>query len=347
MNTLLIHHIMRKDKYKDVDILFKVNISTLKQVDNRMKKYEFVKNIINNVFLHKTTRNLFIDFIGEYNSILFLFDRIKLKYKFKNYKRPVIPFSLTLIPMKDIPSNKHIHILHNNNIYDFYLEDLKHIYMNAITFSDYLILKPYIPRNPFTNVHFSLHHMINTIRIMIKHIDVHPLLYSFYACGCNINLYIMTNKVRLQEIAVTKYLKQLHHQILFKKLCDLIFKYLRYRCNRYRVSEQDMKDIIQMGMKSLHYYYYTYYFSISDKYNNYIPIVTSNLFRIIETYTFIFHKNKFLKVKRKFPSSHNDPESDTESDTDPESDTESDTDYDELPDLISSSSDDDDVEIHL
>ena len=139
---------MRKDKYKDVDVLFKVNISTLKEINSRKKKYEFIKNIINNVFISKANRDLLIDFVSEYNSILFLFDRVKHRYKFKTYKHAIIPFSLTLIPMEDIPREKRISILHDDNIYDFYLEDLKGIYMNAITFSDFLIVKPYLPRNP-------------------------------------------------------------------------------------------------------------------------------------------------------------------------------------------------------
>jgi hypothetical protein len=342
MNAILIQHIMRKNKYKDVDILFKVNISTLKEVDNRKKKYEFMKNIINNVFIQKKTRDLFIDFIGEYNSILFLMDRVKYKYKFKTYKRPVIPFSLTLIPMKDISREKRICILQKDNIYDFYLEDLKGIYMNAITFSDFLIIKPYIPLNPFTNIQFSLHHMINVLRKMIRQIDIHPLLYSFYSCGCNLELYIRENKVKLQEMAVAKYMKQLHHHILFKKLCDLIFKFIRYRCNKSRVSEVDMKSITKMGMKSLHYYYYTYYYNISDRYKDYAPKLVSNLFRIVEAYTFTFHKNKIYKVKRRLASIHTVETSDTEyysSESESESESES-------PDLLSSE-DDDEIEINL
>lgn len=358
MNSVLVQHIMRKDKYKDVDVLFKVNISTLKEINSRKKKYEFIKNIINNVFISKANRDLLIDFVSEYNSILFLFDRVKHRYKFKTYKHAIIPFSLTLIPMEDIPREKRISILHDDNIYDFYLEDLKGIYMNAITFSDFLIVKPYLPRNPFTNVQFSLHHMMNSLRKMIRETNIHPLLFSFYACGCDINLYIRENKVKLQEMAVTKYMNHLHHQILFKKLCDLIFKFIRYRCNRARVCEKDMKDIIQMGMKSLHYYYYTYYYSISDKYQEYTPKLISNLSRIVDTYRFTFHKNKVYRVKHKLQSSNMNSSvdtietvdmSDTEyySSSSESDDTESEID---LPDLISSDDEDDyddDVEISL
>jgi hypothetical protein len=337
MNTLLIQYIMRKEKYKDVDIIFKV---TIQDVDNRKKKYEYIKNIINNVFIPKATRDLFIDFLSEYNSILFLIDRVKYKYKFKTYKRPVIPFSLTLIPMKDIPREKRICLLHNDSIYDFYLEDLKGIYMNAITFTDFLIVKPYIPRNPFTNIQFSLHHMINSLRKMIGEVNIPQLLYSFYACGCDIELYTRENKVKLQEIAVTKYMKQLHPQILFKKLCDLIFKFIHHRCYRSRVSETDMKDIIQMGMKSLHYYYYTYYYNVSDKYQEYAPKLVSNLCRIVDAYRFTFHRNK-LRIKRKLSTNLQDTSDISESESD---DTESETD---LSYNVSSESENDDFIVSL
>ena len=321
MNALLVENIMRKDKYKDVNIIF---TSTVKDMNNIRKKYEYINNIINNVFISKVSHELFIDFLGEYNSILFLVDRVKYKYKMKMYKRQIIPFSLTLIPIRDIPINKRICLLQDDSIYDLYLDDLKSIYINALTFTDFLVVKPYIPRNPFTNVPFSLHHMINSIRKMVREIEIHPLLYSFYTCGCNLNLYIKANVDKLQEMAVTKYINQLHPQILFKKLCDIIFKLVHYRCNRSRVSDTYIKDIVDMGMKSLHYYYYTYYYGMSDKYSEYTPVLVSNLCRIVDKYRFTFYKYKIFRIRRNLVTKEleSESESETETDTDSESETE-------------------------
>ena len=214
--------------------------------------------------------------------------------------------------------------------------------MNAITFSDYLIVKPYIPKNPFTNVEFSHSNLYAISNKLIRFLNVNTLIYSFKECAFDIRKYTIENKIKLQELSIIHYIKKLDKRILFHKLSNLIFTVIRYRCFENRIPVEKRDEMIEIGMKSLIYYYYKYYYGHTEKFNNHINVVRSNLFRIVELNPFYF-KQAVYKKYRVAKKHNNDDDSDNNNDND--SDEESEVEFDSETETDSSY--DDDIDITL
>lgn len=125
------------------------------------------------------------------------------KCKVRRFKVYDVDEDLCLMPFTSIDPRKIMRILHNKCIYKFNIHDLINIINTSLTNQHFMIPNPCIPKNPYTNLAFSRHHIINIfLRMWELKIKMRPILYYFYQCNFSIEQFKNRHRVLLCDIAI-------------------------------------------------------------------------------------------------------------------------------------------------
>jgi len=179
---------------------------------NVKKKYIFLKQTLDNIFIENDIKFFFMDNIQKIQKIYFAFNKFAFHYKFKKSK-VIVNEDLYLNPIDDNAKNI-ICIYQDNSRYKFILSDLVNIINNSLSNSSYFFSEPLPCRNPFNNIPFNKSTLYN-IYFKIKSYNlIIPELFHFYFLS-NFNLtkfredyeffirdYVIQNYVNSKDIDV-------------------------------------------------------------------------------------------------------------------------------------------------
>lgn len=282
--------------------LSKLFINILCESKNKHELYINIKeNIISNQFVSIESKNRFINSMHLYNKVLFVIDKCKYKWKLKKYKKYDIDTTIDLTPFSEINKNKLIHLIENDIIYTFYIYDLMKIIHNSLTYSEYLTIKPHHPRNPYTNIPFSSHNIYNICLKLYKNVNVSLLLHSYFICNLNLHHFIKYNFLALQKYCVEQYVHTLDINVLFHKLCELIYSYTSNRLtNHIVIKYKDKCNVVNKSYKILYHYYWHSIYELSEDIDVMSKIIP-DLYNIVKLFPFYFkRKNKNYTTPKKY-----------------------------------------------
>lgn len=168
-------------------------------------KYDSIKEVMNNKFLSNNTKFLIIDLFGHTNKIYFSLNKLLREKLFK--QPPKINTDLNLNTLSKLKHNV-ITIRENNVNYLFKLSDLKNIIINNLCEHDNFFLQSRFPKNPYTNLPFSVHNMYN-IYFALKHSDLSTciILHKFFLNDFSLKKFIFHNEILLKEEMVERFVK--------------------------------------------------------------------------------------------------------------------------------------------
>jgi hypothetical protein len=110
---------------------------------------------------------------------------------------------LCLVPFDTLDPRKIIRIKQQGCIYRFNIHDLVNIITTSLTNQYFMIPDPRAPKNPYTNVEFERHHIINIfVRIWELKIKMRPLLYYYFQSNFHIEKFKNRNRLMLCDMSI-------------------------------------------------------------------------------------------------------------------------------------------------
>lgn len=138
-----------------------------------------------------------------------ILQRFVIRCKIRRFKKYDVDEDLCLVPFDSIDPRKILNIIHDKCIYRFNIHDLINILTTSLTNQFFMIPDPSIPKNPYTNINFERHHIINMfVRIWELKIKMRPLLYYFFQCNFSIEVFKYRNRILLSDMAIDSYLSK-------------------------------------------------------------------------------------------------------------------------------------------
>lgn len=311
MDTTLLNKI---DKYS---YIVEYISDKLKKCKTKKECYIILKHsIYYSPFVDKDTHLKVTTLLYTYNKLNLLLDKIKYTWK-KKHRHVYNTETLLLEPFE---TSNAVQIMENNTIYQFTIKELQQIFLKSLTYSDHLLSAPMHPKNPYTNITFSLHNIYN-ILFLINRYKPHNFIQSYLQCNCNLELYSMYNSLPLHIESSKRYTDTLDNVVIYCTLCNIIITYTNYTCtivDYTDMAESLFDEFVQQGRKILPDYYYIYYFEPVDSvYNIMLSRLTSKLLAFIDNHSFYF-KRKVLHYTLKqtnyihIVTTDEDEDSDTE-----------------------------------
>jgi hypothetical protein len=128
-------------------------------------------------------------------------------------------------------------IIDNNTKYKFKLNDLITLWSDSLSNSQNLFSKPFMLKNPYTNIPFKIHNLYN-IYYFIHYSPYHipKLIYLFYLSEFNIEFFIYNNYPLLKENAIDYFINHAPSFEVWEQLDNMIIEFkddLKIELNSY------------------------------------------------------------------------------------------------------------------
>lgn len=237
--------------HKSIDLgvlycILKIHIASgLKQ------KFYFIKKIMHNVFFNTSMRNTFFEYLCTYQKTCMQINKIKQYRKNKLNKRFQNEMTLRLIPFSEIPTLHKIKIIQNKTIYEFSVKELLILCHNSLSYSEYLISIPSLPKNPYTNIEFTITNMYNLyIKSKCACINIPTLFESFIHHRMDFDLFFEYNSNQLNWISCIQYVDKLEDLSKLNYINQLLISYSRYKI-RGNLSQNEIDSLICRSKKML------------------------------------------------------------------------------------------------
>tara|TARA_Y100000389_G_C17453472_1_gene516407 strand:+ start:314 stop:1393 length:1080 start_codon:yes stop_codon:yes gene_type:complete len=206
------------DKLDEKDSV--INFYKIYLSNNIVRAYNLVLN--GNFFMESQREknlNYFIKIKKIYNSLSY-FARL---YKWKTYKHFLNEHDLYGNLLSDFPDEQVIKIMQNKTIYSFRLTDLLNIWNIALTHSVYIMPKPTLPNNPFTNIKFTISNMVNIfIKTKYTHFSIPLSIDIFWRCLMNKKKFKIEAHGYLKELAIKNYIKSDDIEVLYLDIISMV-----------------------------------------------------------------------------------------------------------------------------
>lgn len=190
------------------------------------EKYKAYKSLITNMFLSDTTREQIIQIFGTAQKHYFAisrFSRHVRKYlQIKNNYQHKIATDLSLTPL--IEKHKHTFIVYeNSNSYLFSISDIVNIIYTSITNAPNFFEAPIHPKNPYTNVPFTIATLYAFFyKVHKMYYSIPQILENYYKCHFNLKWFQIENQFEIRDICIKQYVKKSPKTVIYKEIIDMI-----------------------------------------------------------------------------------------------------------------------------
>lgn len=188
-------------------------------IDNKNGKKNFYKIYLNNSYCHAynliiNNSNLLeqdietiLNYFNKVKKIYNIFSYLVRLYRWKKYKHSSVDVDLCGDSLDTLPEIHKIQLIQNKTIYTFRISDLLNIWKNALTTSIYLNPIPKLPKNPYTNIKFTIADLVNIfIKTKKTNFTVPLPIEIFWRCLMNINKFKFEGYDVLKEYAIINYI---------------------------------------------------------------------------------------------------------------------------------------------
>jgi hypothetical protein len=255
-------------------------------------KWKYVKNILNNIFISKDHKDIFINTFGKIQKIFLSLNKFLYIYKF-NKSKIVIDEDLYLNKI-NIHDKNTICIYQHNSRYLFVISDIINIINTALKNSSNFFSNPLSIKNPYSNLYFNKSTLYN-IYFKIKHYNclVPDLIHRFFLVNFNLKNFEELNECLLREYAIRNFID--NHSNMSSVYDDIfnminsVFLYTKKKINIH--PEFPKKELISIMKPYLCLYYESMYsLTVTKKYT--ARVTLTNKLRNFYDYNPLFGRKK-------------------------------------------------------
>lgn len=184
--------------------------------------------VINNVFCSEEQKVSILDDLYEFKKTMNILRRFIVRLKWKHAKVYDCDTDLCLNPLSNLRENQTIKLLQNRTIYTFSIYDMKKLFTMGLMNNDNLYYEPRLPKNPYTNVVFSVYELYIISKYLKNNTQLPAYIHSFIENDFDLDKFIIYNQPLLIEKTVKSYVSTLSKIVKYSKIMDLFKKYTRY-----------------------------------------------------------------------------------------------------------------------
>lgn len=192
-----------------------------------MDKYKVLNdNIIRNFFLEEEKKEEMRSYFARIQKTYMSLLKFMHICRFKILNKYDYDYDLFFNKLEDYPSKSKITIIEQNKSYVFKLTDLLHLTCIALTHSDSLFSIPMQPKNPFTNLPFMYHNLVNIyIACQRNMIQIPKLCSYFYESNFDVVCLKLYYEPFLREYTIKRYYDDMTKQEKYDDILDILDRY--------------------------------------------------------------------------------------------------------------------------
>ncbi len=165
--------------------------------------------------------------IKLYSNAKFIKNSFKKLIRIWKFKKKNIVYDhdvdLYFNPLSDLKPHLKLNILQNNTIYKFRISDLINLWVDALSHTENLFCKPLFLKNPYTNIKFQTFNLYNIFfAIYYSSYNVPEIIYRYFKCGMNIDLYMLSYYPIIKEHAIDNYFDNSTISEQYEFICNMI-----------------------------------------------------------------------------------------------------------------------------
>ena len=244
-NPLKIKKEIQNDNKWKISLLFSIMIKNIDSFKNKYKQYyEFVNHFL--IINSEQDKEDFKATFSKAQRIYNILNRFAYNYKFKKAKI-VVNTDMCLNELNEGDKNV-ISIIQNNSKYLFNVKDLINIISSSLTSSNSFFVNPTKIRNPYNNVAFNKSTLYNIYFFIKFNTNYYSeLLYKFFECDFNINIFKLTHEYMLREYIIKNFVYKSASNILINEIIYMIDEFndlciYSNIINRIKVDEEFPKE---------------------------------------------------------------------------------------------------------
>lgn len=226
------------------------------------KKFEAFQEMRDNLFITDKEKNDLNNTFYKTQFLFYFFKKFYIKKTYHKYKYYDHDRDLNLIPLSNYNKRFIVSIVEDNIIYKYTIFDLLKIIKNSLCYSYALFVEPKHPKNPFTNIRFSIHNLYN-IYFIAKNLDISfPVVLNIYFKS-NFDLDILTIEYEsiLRDEIIKNYYNDASKTKKYNDILEIIEKYKKFAPTiviHRRFSRDEVIDKLDFLLKMNLYVNYSY-----------------------------------------------------------------------------------------
>jgi hypothetical protein len=218
------------------------------------KKYFYLNQFMNNIFISKNVKNEFLDYFQKAQRTYFALAKLANIYK---YKKATVKINVDLYLNELNPKNKNvITIIQKGSKYLFVGSDLVKIINASLLNSSHFFAEPLHPKNPFNNIPFD-HATLYNIYFHIKHNCVNNsiLFHLFFKVNFDLDKFLYENESFIRDEAIKNYAKNTPSSVLQHDLKSMLFVNRQYTKKLFIHDDIPIDTLIDIFRPYLYLYY--------------------------------------------------------------------------------------------
>ena len=227
-------------------------------------KFHLLHFVLSNPFITKEHKNELIEIFCKLQQQYHTFAKFANQWKKRKVKIQV-DYDMCLNPI-DRKKTPHTIIYQNGAGYIFRIADLMNIVNSALLNCPQFFVDPLFPKNPYTNIPFTVA-MLFHIYTSIRKSDFRmPILFQlFYDAEFDMKRFVYENEATIRDMYIKDFVKNTPSNILRKNIIEMIFR--TDKTHRLRISRDFPTDLLVNVMRPYLYLHliYTYSLNHSDK----------------------------------------------------------------------------------
>ena len=192
-----------------------------------MDKYKVLNdNIIRNFFLPNEKKEEMIMYFGKIQKAYISMLKFVNVCKFVLIKEWDYEYDLFYNKLDEFPSRSKIVLIEQKTKYTFKLTDLLHLTCIGLTHSDNLFAIPMTPKNPFTNLPFMYHNLVNIYMGCQRNMVQIPKIFNyFYESGFDVMRLKLYYEPFLREYTIKRYYDDMTNNDKYDSIVEILEMY--------------------------------------------------------------------------------------------------------------------------
>jgi hypothetical protein len=230
------HHnvVAEEDDYwkTSAAVMFQMRFHCLNLQGTKLQKY---KTMMNNLFFSQAFQATISQLFCATQRVYHALSRCAFCWKVKHAKR-VVDHDLCLEPLNLANPRQYLTLFQGQVTYHFKVQDMVQLVETALCHASDFFVKPYVPRNPYTNEPFSLAMLVCIYeRIRVSGYRMPVLLELFFrSCACNVEKFAFQHEGYIRECYIERTVKygdveMLSHHVRCMLRYVQVFPYLDNR----------------------------------------------------------------------------------------------------------------------
>lgn len=213
------------DNFKDYDII-------LNSFNNDIEINDPIKILqlyLSNKFIQPEKKRHILNTFCRAQRMYYFFKGFYRNHCFKKMSSELNDTSLCLVPFRELTDKYIIKLREDDTIYKFYIFDITKIIESSLTKTNALIENPRWPKNPYTNINFSVENLINIYFFLKKHnLIISNNFKHLFDCYFNLDLFHAKNQNELRCTSIKNYTKEMSDLDKYLFIINALYEYKEY-----------------------------------------------------------------------------------------------------------------------